>query len=310
MNNNFSIADIKGVIPALVTMFDESENVDENGLRQLVSMLSEKGVNGFYLNGSTGEGFLMNTSERKRVAEIVVDENKNRVPVIVHIGAIGTKLSIELAEHAQEIGADAISSVPPFYWQFSKKQIVQYYRDISDACDLPMIVYNVQLSGLLDLDTIYQLAQIKNVGGIKFTSTAQFQIAQIKNELGKEFRVYSGVDEMAISALIAGVDGLIGSFYNVLPEIYLSLVKAVTHNKMEEASRLQNIASLIIAKTLQLAGVQSGIKAILSWMGIGGAHCRRPFLTLNQQEKIALRDALLHLKETRSITEVDFYEFL
>ena len=99
--SKFSIQDFKGVVPALLTVFDKDENIDEMGMRQLVSFLLDKGVNGLYLTGSTGEGFTMSSIERMRVVEIVMDEVAGRVPVVVHVGAIGTKLSIELAQHAE-----------------------------------------------------------------------------------------------------------------------------------------------------------------------------------------------------------------
>ena len=122
--SKFDIKDFKGVVPTVLTPFDKNEEIDEKGIRQLVSYLIEKGVNGLYLTGSTGEGFTMSNEERKKVVEIVMDENKGRVPVVVHVGAIGTKLSIDLAKHAEEVGADGISSVPPFYWKFNENQIV------------------------------------------------------------------------------------------------------------------------------------------------------------------------------------------
>ncbi len=186
------------------------------------------------------------TRKRKRVAEVVVDEAKNRVPVIVHMGAIGTKLSIELAEHA-EIGADAISSVPPFYWQFRRN------RSFNIIVILAMLVTTHDCLQCPALSVLarsrYHLSVSANKECWRYQVHLNSSIPDCSNpeRVRQKFRVYSGVDEMAaIFALIAGVDGLIGSFYNVLPEIYLNLVKAVTHNKMEEASRLQNIASLIV----------------------------------------------------------------
>ena len=147
--SKFNIQEFKGVIPAVLTVFDQEENIDEVGMRQLISHLIHKGVHGLYLTGSTGEGFTMSPEERMQVVEIVMDEVAGRVPVVVHVGAIGTKLSIELAKHAERVGADGISSVPPFYWRFSEDQIVKYYEDIARATSLPMIVYNVPLVGLL-----------------------------------------------------------------------------------------------------------------------------------------------------------------
>jgi N-acetylneuraminate lyase len=110
----FNIDDINGVIPALVTPFNRDESLSEVGMRVLVEHLIKKGVNGLYLTGSTGEGFLMTPSERERVVEVVIDQVQQRIPVIVHVGAIGTKISIDLTQHAEKAGADAVSSVPLF----------------------------------------------------------------------------------------------------------------------------------------------------------------------------------------------------
>ena len=192
--SKFDIKAFKGVIPAVLTVFDKEENIDEVGMRQLVSFLIEKGVNGLYLTGSTGEGFTMTSEERKKVVEIVIDETAGRVPVVVHVGAIGTKISIDLAKHAESVGADGISSVPPFYWKFNENQIIKYYEDIANSCSIPMIVYNVPLVGLLGMNAIKRLAKIENVKGIKYTALSQYEITQIKDEVGEEFLVYSGAD--------------------------------------------------------------------------------------------------------------------
>jgi hypothetical protein len=139
----WNLNEIKGVIPALVTPFNEDESLSEEKVRHLVDYLIDVGVNGFYLTGSTGEGFLMDTWERQKVVEIAIDQVKDRLPVIVHVGAISTKTTVELARHAYECGASAISSVPPFYYRFSFDEIYDYYKDISDAVPLPLIIYNI-----------------------------------------------------------------------------------------------------------------------------------------------------------------------
>src|SRR3569832_1510997 len=116
-----------GVYPAMVTPFDENEQLDEKRLRAVVNFLIERKLEGLYITGSTGESFLMSPEERKRVVEITVDEVKGRIPIIAHIGAISTYHSIDLAKHAEKAGVDAISSVPPIYWKFSPDQIFGFF---------------------------------------------------------------------------------------------------------------------------------------------------------------------------------------
>jgi N-acetylneuraminate lyase len=113
-----TLPSIKGVIPALITPFKDDGAIYETGLKNLVEDLIESGIGGFYLTGSTGEGFLMTAEERKKVVEIVIEQTAKRVPVIVHVGTIDTKTAEDLAKHAYDSGANAISSVPPFYYRF------------------------------------------------------------------------------------------------------------------------------------------------------------------------------------------------
>ncbi|MBS5983078.1 dihydrodipicolinate synthase family protein [Clostridium butyricum] len=306
--SKFDIKAFKGVIPAVLTVFDKEENIDEVGMRQLVSFLIEKGVNGLYLTGSTGEGFTMTSEERKKVVEIVIDETAGRVPVVVHVGAIGTKISIDLAKHAESVGADGISSVPPFYWKFNENQIIKYYEDIANSCSIPMIVYNVPLVGLLGMNAIKRLAKIENVKGIKYTALSQYEITQIKDEVGEEFLVYSGADEMAMSGLIAGADGIVGSFYNIMPELFINIYDAVKNKDLDEAQRLQKQAVEVIMYALQLPSFYAGMKVILKWMGINAGYCRRPFENLTEEDEVKFKEGFKKLKETYDLKGIDFID--
>lgn len=306
--SKFDIKEFKGVVPALLTVFDKEENIDEKGMKELVNYLLDSGVNGLYLTGSTGEGFTMSNEERKKVVEIVMEEVDGRVPVVVHVGAIGTKLSIDLAKHAEEVGADGISSVPPFYWKFTEDQIVKYYEDIAKCCNLPMIVYNVPLVGLLGMNTIKRLAAIDNVKGIKYTALSHFEITQIKDEIGEDFLVYSGCDEMAISGLLAGADGIIGSFFNLIPDLFLNLYKAIEEKELEKAQKLQREAVEIIMFTLKLPSFYAGMKVALRAMGINAGYCRSPFQNLTEKEEIEFLDGYRELKKKYNIKNIDFLE--
>ncbi|MEO2601657.1 dihydrodipicolinate synthase family protein [Clostridium butyricum] len=306
--SKFDIKAFKGVIPAVLTVFDKEENIDEVGMRQLVSFLIDKGVNGLYLTGSTGEGFTMTSEERKKVVEIVIDETAGRVPVVVHVGTIGTKISIDLAKHAESVGAEGISSVPPFYWKFNENQIIKYYEDIANSCSIPMIVYNVPLVGLLGMNAIKRLAKIENVKGIKYTALSQYEITQIKDEVGEEFLVYSGADEMAMSGLIAGADGIVGSFYNIMPELFINIYDAVKNKDLDEAQRLQKQAVEVIMYALQLPSFYAGMKVILKWMGINAGYCRRPFENLTEEDEVKFKEGFKKLKETYDLKGIDFID--
>lgn len=308
--SKFDIKAFKGVIPAVLTVFDKDENIDEIGMRQLVSFLIDKGVNGLYLTGSTGEGFTMTSEERKKVVEIVMDETAGRVPVVVHVGAIGTKVSIDLAKHAESVGADGISSVPPFYWKFNENQIVKYYEDIANSCSLPMIIYNVPLAGLLGMNAIKRLAAVENIKGIKYTALSLYEITQIKDEVGEDFLVYSGADEMAAQGLFSGADGIVGSFYNIMPELFINIFNAVQNKDLDEAKKLQKQAVEVIMYALQLPSFYAGMKVVLKWMGVNAGYCRRPFENLTAEDEIKFKEGFKKLKETYDLKGIDFLDAL
>jgi N-acetylneuraminate lyase len=277
---------IGGVIPALLTCFDTNENFDEQCQRSVVRFLLSKGVDGLYLTGSTGETFLMDGDERRKVVEVVSDDVAGRVPIIVHVGDIGTRKSIKLAEHAYEHGAAAISSVP-----------------------LPMIVYNVALAGAVDFDQIKRLASLDQVGGIKYTASTHHEILRIKEEIGKDFKVYSGSDEMALSGLAYGSDGLIGSFYNVIPELFIGLYNAYQRGDWEQAKLLQRQADAIIFCVLKYP-MHASMKCMLSWIGINAGTVRKPFSSLDGEAEKNLKKELRILRDAYSIKDVAVLEAL
>jgi N-acetylneuraminate lyase len=303
-----ALSKIKGVLPALVTPFDENENFDEGRMRAIVDFLIGRGIDGLYVTGSTGEAFMMSPEERKRALEVVTDEVKGRVPVIAHIGAISTHLSIDLARHAEKVGADALSSVPPFYWGFSQDQIVSYYSDITASTGLPMCAYNVPLAGLFGFDLIKKLADIPGVEGIKYTAPTHHEIMRIKAEIGSDFIIYSGADEMAMSGLAFGADGIIGSFYNSIPEVYLALNAAVAAGDMEKAKALQEVGNAVIFFTLARNPI-AAIKRAMAWQGADAGYCRKPFGNFyTEAEEEKLKAEFRAFKKERGLTGVNFLD--
>lgn len=292
----FALKDIKGVIPAMITLFDEQENVDVKRTRELVEFLIGCGVNGLYLTGSTGEGFLMDAEERKLVVETVIDQVAGRVPVIVHVGDIGTKKTIALAEHAYRSGADAISSVPPFYWKFSEEDIYGYYRDVAASTPLPMVIYNVPLAGMMGAELIKRIAKLPNVHGMKFTGRDHDTMSHLKNELGEDFIIYSGCDEMAFSGLAVGADGIIGSFYNVMPEVFLGIYDAVQQGDLRRGRDLQRLGTEIILECVKYDYIAL-MRNMLGWRGVDAGFSRRPFRNYRDEELTELKAKLEAMAE-------------
>ena len=290
-----SIEDFKGVIPAVLSVFDAQEELDEKGTRELIRFLTSFDIGGLYLTGSTGEAFLMNSEERKRQVEIVMDEVGDRLPVVVHVGAMSTRASVELARHAEAVGAAGISSVPPFYFKFNEEQIFGYYRDISEATSLPMIVYNIPLAGMMTVSMIERLASLPNVKGVKYTGTALYEVTQIRDACKPGFQIYGGCDELGSSNIALGVDGIIGSFYNCIPDLYLRIWKAVKESDVETAARLQRKALHVIMLGIQSRSMMACIKLWLRSSGVQAGYARRPFDNFTEEQAESLVRSLLEL---------------
>ena len=291
------IKDFKGVIPAVLSVFDKDENLDEQGTREFIRFLLSHDIGGLYLTGSTGETFLMNSEERMRQVEIVMEEVGDKVPVVVHVGAMSTKASIELAKHAEAHGAAGVSSVPPFYFKYNQDQIFHYYEDVAMSTSLPMIVYNIPLAGMMTVDQIVRLSQIENVKGVKYTGTALYEVTQIKEGCKPGFQVYGGCDELGSSNIALGVDGIIGSFYNVIPDLYLKIWNAVKASDIPTATALQAKAVHIIMEGLSYGSMMACMKVWLRGAGIPAGYARRPFSNFTEEEEKQMLAKLVAIDE-------------
>ncbi len=280
---------MKGIFTALLTPFKADGRVDEPALRRLASVNAGRGVTGFYVCGTTAESFLLSLDERKRILEVVVSETHDRVAIICHVGAIGTDLSVDLGRHALAAGADAISSIPPFYYKFSEDEIVGYYADLVEKVGAPLIPYNFPaLSGVtLSGNVLRRLRVDPRVIGIKFTSNDLYQLERIKKN-DPDLIVYSGYDEIFLGALAMGAEGAIGSTFNFMPEKFIGIRRCFEQGDFEAARRLQETANEIIEALKDTGKLLNAHKYILGLQGIPFGECRRPFLPLTQDDKAKL----------------------
>ena len=304
----FDPNNINGVIPAMITSFNKDESINKEGIRKTINYLISEKVNGLYITGSTGETFLMSQDEKKQVIEIIVEEVNGRVPVIAHIGSIGTKITTELGQYAEKIGVDALSALPPFYYGFSNDEIFNYYKDISNTTNLPITIYNISHAHLMDLDMLKRLAAIKNVKGVKYTAPTHFNFNKIKKEVGENFKIYSGMDEMSLSGLISGADGIIGSFYNLMPEMFVDIYAKVKEGNINAAKKIQEKINIIILYALGKSGYPF-IKMGLNWLGIDSGYVRKPFTTFIDREiENTIKNDLKKLTDQNDLSGIKFLD--
>lgn len=280
--------EFKGIYAALVTPYKTDGSINYDELQKLIDHLIKKGIDGFYSCGSTAEVFLQSTEERKKILESVVEATNKRVKVICHVGAISTDLAVELAQHAESAGADAISAISPFYYKFSNEEVISYYYDIMDASMLPMFVYNFpNFSGFsLTEDVLDKLKDKKTLAGVKFTSSDMFLLERIKTN-NPDLTVWNGFDEMLAAGLIMGADGGIGSTYNCIPLLIHRIYDSFISGNISAAQEYQRQANHVI-KTISKYGVFESVKTLLSFDGFDFRDCRKPFAKMTQEGRCEL----------------------
>ncbi|MBR4426268.1 MAG: N-acetylneuraminate lyase [Spirochaetales bacterium] len=278
---------LTGIYAALFTPFDKDGKIIYDSLQKHVDYLVKQGISGFYVNGSTGESFLMTAEERKKCIEAVVEANAGRATVICHCGAIGTDLSLDLVRHSGRIaGVDAISSVTPFYYKFSKDDIIGYYNDLANATEKPFVVYNIPaLSGVsVTPEMMAEMRKNPRIQGLKFTSN-DFAALEAIRASDPDLVIYNGYDQMCICGMSIGCDGAIGSTYNVIAPIVLKLWKLTKENKFDKALDVQHTLNSYL-RDMTLNGKHFNIsKYIISKIeGIDYGIARKPFGPLAKPE--------------------------
>ena len=233
----------RGIIPALYTCYHDDGRVNYDETVRLAEWLCAKGVGGFYLCGTTGEGLLLSTDERKKIVACLGQALGDKVPLMVHVGCMATSDSVELAQHAAGCdGVRAISSLAPQYYPMPLKDQIKHLSVIAQATDLPFYPY--LFSTAVDAHGIDALleafAQIPNMAGIKAFVTNLAIHQQIIKKGPSQWELLHGFDECLFHGLcIPGVDGSIGSTYNVLPEITVAIYNHVKQGNFAEAIALQ-----------------------------------------------------------------------
>lgn len=188
-----------------------------NEIEKLTELLISQEMDGLYILGSTGQGILFTTEQRKKVAEVVIKTAAKRVPVMVQVGSLTTAEAIILAEHAEKMGADGISAVSPIYYTGSPATAIEHYSRIAEVTNLPFFPYQLGSNSIPGDVTsfIQKVMDIPNVTGMKLTTSQLLEISLIHNYAGDRLKLFSGCDELFCHASLCGTVGAIGSFYNL-----------------------------------------------------------------------------------------------
>ena len=235
-----------GAYAAMFTPFDKKGRLNLDAIDTLVEYGIKGGLKGFYLTGSTGEGMLLTLEERKEVYRRAVAAAKGRCKLIAQVGCVRTDDSIELAKAAADAGVDWISSVAPVYFGQNFPSAMRHYKAISEATDLPFLVYAFNSELVPERDV--RLFDLKNVKGIKYTGRNFYVCQRIRRMLGKETIWFAGCDELLVSALALGdtFSGGIGLNYNIIPRHFSKICELCAKNDFRSAAKLQAEANRLV----------------------------------------------------------------
>lgn len=304
--SKYDSSKFRNVTVALNTPFDKNGEIDLQAAKAVVNYFCDKGIKQMYVCGSTGEGFLLDTDERKAVAETVVNEAAGRMNIIVHVGCADTKHSAELARHAEAIGADATSAVPCVYYHMGEESVYQHWTKITEAADLPFFIYNIpQLTGFnLSMGLFHRMLQNERVAGVKCSSDPAQDILRFKQAGGKDFIVFNGPDEQFIAGRLMGADAGIGGTYGAMPELYLKMEELIERGDWAAAQTVQNLVTPLIYRLCSFASMHGAVKGIISLDGCPMGDPRLPFLpvALDDPKLVALyKDIRKAVEDTKNL---------
>ena len=291
---NSLLAASNRILPALVTPLTPGGDLDVASAERLIDHLYNRGVGGLYVTGSTGEGIYLDFAIRRRLVELAVGMSAGRGQVIVHVGAIQTSAALELAAHAAKVGADAVSSIPPFAGGFSWAEVHDYYGQLAAASLLPVVAYYIPgLTGqTFSVDQLASLLEIPNIVGFKSTDTNLYAMQRLLARFHDDQIMYNGPDELLALGLSFGAHGGIGTTYNFMPELILDVARLVNAGKLAEAVAVQKKVNEIIEALLRFHGLAAS-KQILYWQGlIANPACVAPRALLTADAQADLRRRL------------------
>ncbi len=284
----------QGSLTALVTPF-KNGSLDEGAFRGLVNWQIAEGTNGLVPVGTTGESPTVSHDEHRRVVEWCIEEAKGRVPVIAGAGSNSTKEAVELAQHAEKAGADAVLVVTPYYNKPTQEGMYQHFKAINDAINIPIIIYNIPPRSVIDMsvETMKRLFALKNIAGVKDATANVIRVSQQRAALGPDFNQLSGEDASALGFMAHGGHGCISVTSNVAPRLCAEFQRACLKGDYAAALKLQD-KLMPLHHALFIETNPAPAKYALSLLGKCEDTVRLPMVPLTEPTKAAVREAMVH----------------
>jgi 4-hydroxy-tetrahydrodipicolinate synthase len=289
---------LRGTGVALITPFTSEYKVDEIALKTLVETMITDGVNYLVALGTTSEAPTLTPEERRRVVDIIIEQNKNRIPVVVGIGGNNTQEIVNSLKTFDFAGIDAVLSITPYYTRPQQEGLYLHFKAISEASPLPVILYNVPARTAVNMkpETTLRLAHdFKNIIGIKEASGIENQIMKIILHKPNGFLVISGDDAITLPLIAAGADGVISVAANAFSQPFSQMVALSLAGDFEKARPL-HYKLLEFIQICFKDGSPSGVKAIMTAQGRIQNVLRLPLVPVNAEVHAQINQMVLEFK--------------
>lgn len=283
------------MVAATFTPMDANGAINLAAIDKYADLMAQSGMTGVFVCGTTGESLSMTVCERKQVLEQWIRAAQGRFKVIAHVGANALADAVELAAHAQQVGADAIGAMAPcFFKPATVKDLVDFFTPVAHAAsELPFYYYNMPSMTGVSLPVARFLIEGKktmpNLVGTKFTHNNLMEMGECLALNGGEFEVLHGYDEILTAGVALGAVAGVGSTYNYLPSVYAGIFEAVEKGDLQTARRLQQKSIEVVKVIIKYGGGVRGGKAIMNLMGIECGDCRLPITPFSEQEYSELK---------------------
>ena len=291
----------EGIITPIVTPFnrDKEQSINYKATEELINNLIEKGVNGIFILGSNGEFHVIDEEEKVEFAKKVIEIVNHRVPVFVGTGACSTKETIRLSKKMEEVGADALSVISPYFIKPSDEELYNHFKDVADSVKIPIVLYNIPklTGGNISKEVAGRLAEVDNIKAIKDSSGDLENLkGYIEAGRGKAFNVLVGSDSKISEGYNLGATGAIAGTSNVITEVLVRLDKALKTNVVDEAKKLQADID-VLRDVLKLGTVPSIMKRSVELAKIAEVGpARKPVREVNQEVDEKIKEMLSYYK--------------
>jgi 4-hydroxy-tetrahydrodipicolinate synthase len=286
----------RGSMTALVTPFKEDGRVDEKTFAAFVDWQIKEGTKGLIPVGTTGESPTVSHDEHKRVVEVCIEAAAGRASVIAGAGSNNTVEAVELAEHAEKAGADAVLVVTPYYNKPTQRGLYAHYKAIAEAVNLPIFIYNIPGRSVIDMtpETMGRLAQdFSNIVGVKDATGKIERVSEQRASCGKDFIQLSGEDATALGFNAHGGVGCISVTSNVAPRLCSEFQDATLEGNYARALEFQD-RLMPLHKAIFIEPGLAGAKYALSRLGRVANVVRSPLTTIEPSTEKAIDAAMQH----------------